>query len=70
MSKVTTKKSVYLRVNCCTECDWFQQPTPFNRDICPQCGSELEEAVGRYQYTTRESLFGSTTFYDNFTKKQ
>ncbi len=79
--KSKTKTSGYLSVECCTQCDFWAPPwlntkisPPPTCALCPECGGAIEQRIGQYQYTDRETKwFGLVTtkekVYLNFIRK-
>lgn len=63
----------YLKAYICRTCGWAEHPyAGFRQDVCPDCGEELTEAVGRYQMHTKKGWFGSSSLinYKFFEKKK
>ena len=84
MSKI--KYGKYIEELCCVDCDYagrYQSmgnlAPPMPLSVCPDCGSQLKPAVGRWRYTEkkrgwwRDYLigFGSIeTIYHGFEKRE
>ncbi len=67
--KSKTKTSGYVSVECCTQCNFWAPPwlntkinPPPTCAFCPDCGGDIQQYVGQYQYTDRETKwFGLVT---------
>ena len=58
------KYGAYLKVSCCTQCDWYQSTNilAIPRVICPDCGCDLDQVVGRYMLEKKSTDFFSTDY--------
>jgi len=63
--------SRYLKRDVCTECDWFKSPNAtLSYGICPDCGSELKSAAGRYKILETKTFFGTYWTHEAFLLKE
>ena len=76
-SEYAVSTGCYVKTDCCTECEWFEQPfTPmfirFKRDVCPTCGGRLVDTVGQYVIETKPKFlwFGGETNIIAFKRKE
>lgn len=79
MSKTTEIIGCFVTALCCTKCDWFNQPflrvgnrtlPPVPIDVCPDCGSPVDNMVGQYKIKETKRFWSSTNEYIGFIRKE